>query len=379
MAGQKRSSNHVTLLDVARASGFSASTVSIVLNSAPLSRYVAAATKERIREAALQLGYHPDAFARSLRRRRSNTIGLMAFDLSDPFCTQIVRGAQTRLNDTRYLPLLMDAQNQRKQFEAYLELLLERRVEGLIVVANWIFSGFQFLSDIEKNNVPVVVVDRDLTASNIPSVLVDNEAGGYMAIRHLHSLGHTRIAVIRGPGELADSEGRWAGIQRYAAESGLALHSHLIRQLPDAIDPGSGFEGGIRLTADLLDARKGGKKDFTAIVAFDDLTALGALRALRHAGLSVPEDCSVIGFDDVLPAAVSSPGITTIRQPMEEMGQIAVSWILEAIEASEKSPEKAPGKLTETHELSSASAPKLRLLEPILVERDSTARYKNFE
>jgi LacI family transcriptional regulator len=270
------------------------------------------------------------------------------------------------LNGTRFLPLLMDAQNQRKQFEAYLKLLLERRVEGLIVVANWIFAGFQFLSDIEKNNVPVVVVDRDLTSSGIHSVLVDNEAGGYMAIRHLHSLGHTRIAVIRGPGELTDSEGRWAGIRRYAAEAGLALDPRFIRQLPDAVDPSSGFDGGIRLTTELIAARKGGRKGFTALVAFDDLTALGAVRAHRQAGLSVPDDCSVIGFDDVLPAAVSSPGITTIRQPMELMGEIAVSWVLEAIEAGETSDSKKP------------TAPRLRLLAPVLVERESTLRYKNF-
>jgi DNA-binding LacI/PurR family transcriptional regulator len=364
VAGQKRSSNHVTLLDVARESGFSASTVSIVLNNAPLSRYVAAATKERIRQAAQSLGYHPDAFARSLRRRRSNTIGLMAFDLSDPFCTPIVRGAQSKLNGTRYLPLLMDAQNQRQQFEAYLELLLERRVEGLIVVANWIFAGFHLLADIEKNNVPVVVVDRDLTSSNIHSVLVDNEAGGYMAIQHLHSLGHTQIAVIRGPGELADSEGRWTGIQRYAAEAGLTLNPNLIRQLPDAVDPSSGFEGGMCFTADLLRSRGERRKGFSAIVAFDDLTALGAVRALHQAGLRVPDDCSVIGFDDVLPAALSSPGITTIRQPMDTMGEIAASWILEAIEAGEKS------------ESSTVSKPRLRLLSPVLIERESTARNK---
>jgi DNA-binding LacI/PurR family transcriptional regulator len=364
VAGQKRSSNHVTLLDVARASGFSASTVSIVLNNAPLSRYVAAATKERIREAAQSLGYHPDAFARSLRRRRSNTIGVMAFDLSDPFCTPIVRGAQSKLIGTRYLPLLMDAQNQRQQFEAYLELLLERRVEGLIVVANWIFPDFHLLADIEKNNVPVAVVDRDLTASNIHSVLVDNDAGGYMAIQQLHRLGHTRIAVIRGPGELADSEGRWVGIQRYAAEAGLTLDPRWVRQLPGAQDPSSGFDGGRRLTAELLRSQTDKRKKFTAMVAFDDLTALGAVRAFTEAGLSVPHDCSVIGFDDVLPAAVSTPGITTIRQPMETMGEIAASWILEAIEAGEKNSAGAGSK------------PKLRLLAPVVVERESTAPYK---
>lgn len=365
MTSEKRGTNHVTLLDVARESGFSASTVSIVLNDAPLARYVAATTKERIREAAHALGYYPDAFARSLRRRHSNTIGLMAFDLSDPFCTEIVRGAQKQLNDTRFLPLLMDAQNQRKQFEAYLKLLLERRVEGLIVVANWIFADFQFLSDIEKNNVPIVVVDRDLTASNIHSVLVDNEAGGYMAIEHLHRLGHTRIAVIRGPGELTDSEDRWAGIQRYASKAGLRLDSRLICQLPDVLNPSSSFEGGMRLTAELL--RKSKKADFTALVAFDDLTALGAMRALFHAGRRVPEDCSVIGFDDILPAAVSSPGITTIRQPMETMGQIAASWIMEAIEADGRK------------DVSATESPMLRLLEPVLVVRESSSGYKSFQ
>lgn len=357
MPGKKRTSNHVTLADVAKASGFSASTVSIVLNEAPLSRYVAAKTKEHIRKTAQKLGYHPDAFARSLRRRRSNTIGVMAFDLSDPFCIPIVRGVETKLHPTSYLPLLMDAQNQRKQFEGYVEMLLERRVEGLIVVANWIFADFNLLADVEKNNVPVVVVDRDYTARNISSVLVDNEAGGYMAAAHLHKLGHRKIVVIRGPGELMDSERRWAGIQRFAQESGLKLDAKLVRQLPDIVDPYSGFEGGLRLTTELLQT----KSKFSAILAFDDLTALGAVRALRRAGLHVPEDCSVIGFDDILPAAVSSPGITTIRQPMEEMGAIAATWVLKAIEEQEQGKENKPV---------------LRLLPPALVERDSTAVYK---
>ena len=156
-------SGHVTLLDIARACGFSVSTVSIVLSEAPLSQNVAATTREQIRAMALQLGYHPDAFARSLRRRRSQTIGVLAYDLSDPFCIPIVRGIQLGLHPTNYLPLLMDAQTQRKLFDSYLKMILERRAECVIVIASWIFEETNLLADIEKNHVPIVIVGRDLT------------------------------------------------------------------------------------------------------------------------------------------------------------------------------------------------------------------------
>ena len=112
---------------------------------------------------AQKLGYHPDAFARSLRRRRSQTIGVLAYDLSDPFCIPIVRGIQAGLHPANYLPLLMDAQTQRRLFDSYLQMILERRAEGVIVIASWIFEETNLLADIEKNNVPIVIVGRDLT------------------------------------------------------------------------------------------------------------------------------------------------------------------------------------------------------------------------
>src|SRR5215469_15346845 len=186
----QRKSGHVTLLDIARACGYSVSTVSIVLSEAPLSQNVAASTRERIRKMARQLGYHPDAFARSLRRRRSQTIGVLAYDLSDPFCTPIVRGIQAFLQPAAYVPLLIDAQTQRKLFDSYLRMILERRAEGVIVIASWIFEETNLLADIEKNHVPIVIVGRDLTGRKISSLAVDNEAGGAMAMRHLCELGH---------------------------------------------------------------------------------------------------------------------------------------------------------------------------------------------
>jgi LacI family transcriptional regulator len=180
---------------------------------------------------------------------------------------------------------------------------------------------------------------------------VDNEAGGYFAIKHLYELGHRQIALIRGPEKLIDSTRRWNGIERFARESGWKLDPRSVRQLPDALDPISGFEGGMQLTAELLQSQQ----KFTALMAFDDLTALGVLRALAQAGLTAPRDCSVIGFDDVPLAALSTPGITTIRQPMEEMGAAAARRVLDALE---------DGKGLD---------PALEMLPPALVLRDSTA------
>ncbi|MBV8630693.1 MAG: LacI family DNA-binding transcriptional regulator [Silvibacterium sp.] len=355
MAGSKSKSSRVTLIDVARKSGFSPSTVSIVLSEAPLSRYVAAKTKERIRKAAQSLGYRPDVFARSLRSRRSHTIGVLVFDISDPFCVLILRGIEKTLQSTSYLPILMDAQHDREQFERYFDLLMERRVEGLIVVANWLFDEGGLLERLKDRHMPTMVVGRDVSEKNIGSVIVDNETGGYIAVKHLYELGHRRIAVIRGPGALSDSNRRWNGIHRFAGEHSLQLDEKLVRQLPGAIDPISGFEGGVQITEDLLRSRQ----KFTALVAFDDLTALGAIRALSGAGRSAPRDCSIIGFDDVPLAALSTPGLTTIRQPMEDMGSAATSRLLNAL-----------GNSRVTAEVST----NLELLRPALVLRDSTSR-----
>ncbi len=344
----------MTLADVARASGFSASTVSIVLNEAPLSRYVAAGTKELIRRTAAELGYHPDAMARSLSRRRSQTIGVLVYDISDPFCMVLLRGIERALYDTPFLPIIMDADNRPDQFERYLDMLIGRRVEGLVLVANWIFAEIDPLSKIDKNHIPITVVGGDLTGRGIQSVVVDNEAGGYAAIAHLYRMGHRKIAFVRGPEELDDSARRWAGIEKFAAEVKLKLDPRLTVQLPGLKDAMSSFDGGLRFTAELIATGR----EFTALLASDDLTALGAIRALATAGRRVPEDCSVIGYDDIPHAGLNTPGLTTIRQPMLDMGGLAAKLALDAIAAG---PGAGEEKL-------------LHLLEPELVERDSTRK-----
>src|SRR3954471_18317368 len=165
----------ITVRDISRESGFSVGTVSIVLNDAPLARYISDKTKLHIKGVAQRLGYSPNQFARSLRGSRSHTVGVMVFDVTDPFCTLIVRGIETFLYPQSFLSIFADAHNESARFERYLEMMLERRVEALIVIANWMVVDINLLSDLEKYRIPTVVVARDIQPDAISSVIVDNE------------------------------------------------------------------------------------------------------------------------------------------------------------------------------------------------------------
>ena len=326
-----------------------------MLNKAPLSRYIPEVTKKRIERAAKKLGYRPNVFARTLRNQRTHTIGVMVFDMTDPYCIPVLRGIENSLYEASFLPILTDVHNDRSRFERYLEMLLDRRVEALIVVANWLFVDVDVLGDLEKSNVPTAMIGRELKAGSVSSVTVDNEFGAHAAIEHLYSLGHRQIAFIRGPRYITDTAPRWKGIRTFAAANRLEINPGLVVDLPESRDPLSSFDAGFALTEDLL--RK--KAKFTALMAFDDMTAFGAVRALHKAGIKVPEQCSVVGFDDISHSSVLTPALTTVRQPMAEMGQLAVNIVAERLNPNPqgKSPAAAHRKLM-----------------PRLVVRDSTAK-----
>jgi LacI family transcriptional regulator len=184
---------------------------------------------------------------------------------------------------------------------------------------------------------------------------VDNESGARLALEHLYKLGHRNIAFIRGPKVITDSGQRWQGVKGFARSAGLKINPKLVAELPSASDPNNAYDTAYRITEDLI--RRAAP--FTALLAYDDITALGAMRALVKSGIRVPEQCSVIGFDDTAPAALSLPALTTIRQPMETMGAAAAETITEAIHASLERLEFPP-----TH----------RRLPPELVVRESTSR-----
>src|SRR5258707_4817383 len=167
----------VTIREVAKESGFSSTTVSIVLNNAPLARYIPETTKKKIERAAKKLGYRPNLFARTLRNQRTHTVGVMVFDMTDPYCTPILRGIDNSLYQASFLPILTDVHNERSRFERYLEMLLDRKVEALIIVANWLFVDIDVLGDLEKSNIPTIMIGRELQGGSISSVIVDNDAG----------------------------------------------------------------------------------------------------------------------------------------------------------------------------------------------------------
>jgi len=341
----------VTIRDVAKECGLSPTTVSMVLSHAPLASYIPQATKKRILDAAEQLGYQPNPFAQALRSRHSHTIGVMVPDIADPYCAQILRGIENSFSRSNYLPFLVDIQNNRSRFKKYLNVLLGRRVEGLIILANSLSFETELLNALESRRIPSVILGRKPEADALSWVATDNQAGTRLALEHLYGLGHRKIAFVRGPKMIVDSHHQWAGICSFAAEKGLELDSKLVMTLSD---PFTSYEGGYECTRRLLAL----KLPFTALVAFDDMTAFGCIRALISAGRRVPQDCSVIGFDDIPAAAFYNPSLTSVREHMETLASTGAEILMEAIRA---------------HRKNVVINPVHRKVKPELMVRESTA------
>ncbi len=309
-------------MDVARASGCSNAAVSFVLNDAPLASRISAETKQRIKEAAAKLGYRPNLLAKQLRSQRTHTIGIVVFDISDPYCAQILQGIEEVLYGSRsFLPILADVQNDRTRLKRYVTLLLQRQVEGVIVLGNSVYPEAELLESLRECRTPIVMIGRELENGSISSVTVDNALGAHAALEHLYDLGHRRIAFIRGPKAMIDSGQRWKAIESFAGAVGMQLEASLIVDSPLRQ---AGQHAGYDLTTRLLRSAK----KFTALHAYDDLTAFGAIRALSEAGMEVPRQCSVIGFDDVAMSAYYNPPLTTIHQDMELQGRVGAELLL---------------------------------------------------
>lgn len=321
------STTMVTIRDVAAQSGFSITTVSMVLNDGPAAKRMSAHTRTRVWKVANRLEYRPNLFARSLRGQRSQTVGVVVFDVTDPYCTQILRGIENRLRPSGYFPIVADLQNDRSQFQPCLDKLLGRRVEGIVAIVNPVYLDSALLSEFVDRNIPAVVIGRELKEAPLCSVVIDNEAGAKLAIQHLYELGHRRIACIKGPKTLVDSMQRWRGIENFAREAGLELDPKRVLEIKGRSPT---YAEGCQLTEELLNRRP----DFTALLAFDDLTACAAIRALTKAGRRVPVDCSVVGFDDVPSSAFYNPPLTTVHQLLEMQGSLGAEMVEELIRAS---------------------------------------------
>lgn len=311
----------VTMLDVANRVGVSVSTVSRVLNNGA---YVDEATARRVREAMAELGYRPNLLARGFRRKETRTIGLLVPDNSNPFFAELARAIEDAGFVEGYSVVLCNSDLSAAKQNAYVDVLVANRVDGLIFTSTGLIPEVDGVSQIDRivgSGVPFVIIDRDLGAMPVDQLLVDHRLGGYLAGDYLVRLGHRRIACLLGPDDRTPSAGRTAGFKQALAEAGIAL-------APGATARGNGrFDGGVAATQTLLQ----NEVDFSAIFAFNDIMAIAAISVLQRAGRRAPDDVSVVGFDDIPMASAIFPPLTTVAQPIAEMGRRSVRMLLDRI------------------------------------------------
>jgi len=328
----------VTLKMVAQHVGLTPGTVSAVLNDAPSARSIPQKTKNRIHAAAKELEYRPNFFARSLRNKRTYMIGVIAEEIGDSYGSLVISGIEEYLREKDYFFLTVVHRHDPDLLKRYSQLLMQRGVEGFITVDMQLTEALLL---------PTVAVPGHKSFPGVTNIVLDHQHAARVALNHLLELGHQNIAFMKGQSFSADSEHRWEAICQVAEELKINIRPELTVQI-DIDDPTP--QVGYPFARQLL----GRSVPFTALFAYNDISALGAIRAFQEAGLRVPQDVSVIGFDDIHGASYSTPSLTTVRQPLADMGRLAAQTLLARIEGATDSPAEIP-------------------IEPKLVIRQSTA------
>ena len=308
--------NTVTLKAVAQHLGLTPGTVSAVLNNSAASRSIPDRTRDRILQAARELNYRPNFMARSLRVQRTYTIGVILEEIGDGYGSMIVSGIEEYIREKNYFFLTVAHRHDRALLQTYSQMLIARGVEGFITVDT-------SLEDVPS--LPTVAVAGHRPLENVTNIILDHREAALLGLQHLKDLGHEQVAFLRGQPQSSDSEVRWNAICEVAQELGIKIDSERVVQL-QGLD--STPELGYPFGKELLSR----KVPFTALFAYNDISAIGAMRAFQEAGLRVPEDVSVVGFDDVVSATFCIPSLTTVRQPLKKMGRIAAETLLARIE-----------------------------------------------
>jgi DNA-binding LacI/PurR family transcriptional regulator len=305
----------VSIKDIAKAAGVSHSTVSRALSDSPL---VKSETKSRIQRLAREMGYSPDARARSLVKGQTRTVGVVVTTISDPFAAEVVQAIESSAYDHDYTVILCSSNAESEREIAAVEMLRSKRVDGVIVTSSRV--GALYVEHLERIGVPIVLINNHSEDSGryTYSVSVDNQHGGCLATAHLIELGHRRIAYISRPSDQKSNLERMAGYRQALSQADIPFD-------PALVVPGTGRAGGGERALPVLMALDGPP---TAVFCYNDMTAIGLLRAAREMGLAVPHDLAVVGFDDILLASYVCPPLTTVAQPKTRMGQQAFQMAL---------------------------------------------------
>jgi len=319
---------HITIKNVAEKAGVSIQTISRVLNNRP---DVSPETRKRVQEVIESLGYKPFAIARGLASKRTYTLGLIAPDFTDYWFAQVVTGAEAEAHQHGYFFMLGTTGTNPQDEPRFLRLLTERHVEGILFIRAEHLKDMEQLRHLQQSGIPVVSTGLYLPGSEFCFVEVDNLEGGRQATQHLISLGHTQIAMIAGPQGLNSVENRTQGYLRALQSAGIAPNPELIIE---------GQSWWHRTGYDAMKQLLSTKVHFTAVFAHNDRLAKGAISALNEAGLKVPDDVSVVGYDDTPEAEFSDPPLTTIRQPMQAVGTAAAQLLIRLIEDPNATPQQ---------------------------------------
>jgi LacI family transcriptional regulator len=318
--------------DVAERAGVSVTSVSHVINQ---TRLVSDDLRERVLTAMNELGYQPNALARSLRRKETYTIGVIMTNSADPFFAEVTRGVEDACFEQGYNIILCNSDSDLDKELFYTNELIKKRVDGILFLAAG-GKSTQHIRTMQERKTPLVVVDRYIPDLAVDTVLIDNARGGWLATHHLIELGHRRIGCITGPSDLTLSAERVTGYRRALQEAGILVDEGLI------VKGNFQYETGYQAAQQFLTETK----PPTAIFACNDLMAIGVINAAVKQGWQVPDRLSVIGFDDIRMAAYTNPLLTTVAQPKYEMGSIATTMLLERIHQQEMAPRQ---KLLDTH------------------------------
>jgi LacI family transcriptional regulator len=336
---RKPARQSVSLRSLADHLGLSQAAVSLVINRSPAAKSIPQRTQDLIRQAARELNYRPNQLARSLRQQRSYTIGVVVPEISEGYAALVMSGIEDHLLEEGYFYFVVSHRHRSELIEEYPLLLQQRAVEGLIAVDTAFTEGVQ---------VPLVAVSGHRDVPGVTNIVLNHSRAAALALEHLTKLGHRKMAFIKGQEFSSDTAVRWDSVREAAEALGIHIKECLVVQLEGE---SSSPELGYQVTKKLLASGE----SFTGLFAFNDISAIGAVQALREAGRRVPEDVSVVGFDDIQSAAFQNPALTTVRQPLREMGVIAAETLLQRITA----PPNAP-------------YPKEIMVEPSLVVRAST-------